>query len=383
MFHKTRVFIYISTFLVVCCTKDAIGETIMKPSVTLEERYDSNPYARGDGQGKSGDFITSVAPQFEIVDEKEKFRFNALYRLNSKYYVRHTDLNYAIHNATLGMNMNISHTLSLRINDSISYAEDTLEPSDTGIQIGRTGFFTNNFSTSIAQRIDPRSTANITLGNIIYEYKNPVLVDTRADSAAVSWAYAWAADTTLTTAYSFSKYYFETNIGSNTRESHNLSLGIAERISPTFSFNLSGGIVYIPAIDEHFNWTAGASLTKTFEMSSLNMSYTRTTTQAPGLINAIMIRDSILMNWIRTVSASFNITASAGLSKNSAVSSQRSLDTTSYNAGISCDWQTYSWMRIGLGYSRFQQWVDGPLVQDISRDYVFVNITVVPSEWRF
>lgn len=382
MFRKTRVFIYIGMLLLVCCTKDAIGETIMKPSVTLEERYDSNPYARGDGQEKDGDLITSVMPQFEIVDEQKKIRFNALYRLNSRYYLKNTNLNYTIHNGTLGANMNISPNLSLRINDSISYAEDSLQPSDTGIQIGQTGIFSNNFSTIVNQRISPLSTANITLSNAMYEYKNPVLIDSRTDSAALSWAYEWAADTFITTTYNFSKYYFDTNSGDNMK-SHNLSLGIAERLYPTLSFNLSGGIVYISALDERFNWTAGANVTKTFEGSSLNASYTRATTQAPGLTNAIMMSDSISISWIRTLSASFNITVSAGLSKNSAVSSQRSLDTTSYNAGISCDWQTYSWMRLGLGYSRFQQWVDGPLVQDISRDYVFLNITVVPSEWRF
>lgn len=382
MFRKTRVFIYISALLVVCCTKDAIGETIMKPSVTLEERYDSNPYARGDGQEKEGDLITSVMPQFEIVDEQKKIRFNALYRLNSRYYLKNTNLNYTIHNGTLGANMNISPNLSLMINDSISYAEDSLQPSDTGIQIGQTGIFSNNFSTIVTQRISPFSTANITLSNAIYEYKNPALIDSRADSAALSWAYGWAAETSFTTTYSFSKYYFDTHGGDNIK-SHNLSLGIAERLSPTLSFNLSGGIVYIPALDERFNWTAGANITKAFEMSSLNISYTRATTQVPGLTNAIMMSDNISISWIRTLSASFNITVSAGLSKNSAVSSSRSLDTTSYNAGISCNWQTYSWMRIGLGYSRFQQWVDGPLVQDISRDYVFLNITVVPSEWRF
>lgn len=381
MFHKTRIFICISILLILCWVQDAIGETIMRPSVTLEERYDSNPYSMGEDQNKEGDFITSVAPQFEIVDEQEKFRFNALYRLNSRYYVRHTDTNYTSHNATLGMNMNISHNLSLRTNDSISYAEDSLEVSDTEIQIGQTGIISNNFSIIVNQRISPLSTANITFNNSISEYKNPALIDTRTDSAALAWAYEWAVDTSLTTTYSFSKYYFDTNGGNNT-ESHNLSLGIAERLSPTLSFNLSSGIVYRPALDEHFDWIAGANLTKAFERSSLNISYTRATTTASGLTNEINMRDGISMRWIRTLSASFNITVSANLSKNSSVPSH-SVDTTSYNAGISCDWQTYSWMRIGLGYSRFQQWVDGPLGQDLSRDQVFVNITAISEGWRF
>jgi hypothetical protein len=382
LFHKTRVFIYIG-MLFVCYTKDAIGETIMKPSVTLEERYDSNPYARGEGQSIEGDFITSVTPRLEMIDEHEKLRLNAAYSLNSRYYLKNTILNYTIHNGTLGMNMNISRNLSLQVNDTISYAEDTLQPSDTGIQIGQTGIFSNIFSTNVNQRISPRSTANIMLSNAIYEYKNPAFIDSRTDSTALSWAYGWTADTSVTTTYSFSKYYFDTNVGNNTMESHSFSLGIAERLFSTLSFNLSGGIVYISTLDDRFNWTAGANLTKAFEMSSLNIGYTRATTQPFGLANAIMMNDSITMSWIRTISASFNVTVSAGLSKNSLVSSSISFDTTSYNAGISCNWQTYSWMRLGLGYSRFQQWVEGTLVQDLSRDSVFVNITVVPSEWRF
>ncbi|MBI5286914.1 MAG: hypothetical protein HY878_04905 [Deltaproteobacteria bacterium] len=207
------------------------------------------------------------------------------------------------------------------------------------------------------------------------------MIDTRTDSASLTGGYELTPDRTIKMTYTYRNFFFDTAGNGNNSENHSIQLALAERLSPTLSLDLSGGVTY-GIDDDRYDWIARAGITKTFQGSSLNLGYSRDVTNTSGLTDETSISDRLSMGWNFTLTRSFNLTISGNLSKNRSEPSAR-VDTTSYNASIGGEWQPYSWMRVGVGYSRFQQWADGPLGEDLSRDQVFVNITVTPEGWRF
>jgi hypothetical protein len=357
-----------------------MADVVIKPSIMLSERYDSNIFFRSRDQGVVSDFLTSAGPQIEIGNEQKGFRLAALYRFNSTYYARHQEFHLS-HNATLTMDKEISKALLLTVGDSFFYTQDSLEATTTGIQIRRTDITSNTIFINTVYKFTNITSMDVRLSDSILEFEDPTLVDTRTDSAALSGIFMMTANTSANTTYTFTNYSFDRPGTMENIESHSLELGLTHRLSPSMVTNLSGGTVYTPSINDSYDWIASAELTKSFQVSSITAGYSRTTSNTSGLTDQLNINETYSLQWNYTLTSSSNISLFGNYIKNR-TEPVATVDITSYNAGVSGNWRPYAWMTLGLGYIYFQQQAGGSVGTDIEREQVFVNISITPAEWR-
>lgn len=382
MFRNTKVFACLGIPLIVslCWARDIMADVVIKPSIILSEKYDSNIFFRSRGQGVVSDFLTSVGPQIEIAKEGRGLRLAALYRLNSTYYANHHEFHLS-HNATLTMDKEISKTLLLTAGDSFFYTPDSLEATTTGIQIRRTDITSNTIFINTEYKLAANTSMQIRLSDYTLEFEDPTLIDTRTDSVAVSGNFTMTTNTSAYTTYTFTNRSFDRPGNTENIESHSLELGATHRLSPSIVINLSGGVVYTPSVNDSYDWIASAEFTKSFHASSITMGYSRVTSDTSGLTAQLNINETYSLRWNYTLTSSSDVSIFGNYIKNH-TEPAATVDITSYNAGISGNWHLYSWMTLGFGYTYFQQQAGGSVGTDIDREQIFVNITVTPAEWR-
>lgn len=348
------------------------------PSVGIGERYDSNIYFAGEGQNVESDFLTVISPQISIGSERKGLKLGGLYRLDSIYYSSNDKLNTMNSRASIDMNIQLSQRSSLSMGDSFVYTQYSLDASDTGIQTRRTDITSDSIFLTVNHEFSAQTAAGITLRGSLMEFDDPSFIDTQTYSLIFTGDYKLSPDTTVKAAYDYTNFLFDT--GKDT-ETHALQLGFTERFSSGLSVDISAGAVYMPEMNDQYDWTAGVNLGKSFQQATVRLGYTRDVTHTSGLTDEVNIRDRVSLSWNHQLTNSLNMTISGNLSKNNSKPSAR-VDTTSYGADISGTWRAYSWMSVDIGYSRFQQWDDNSATGDASRDQVFVTVTLYPVEWR-
>lgn len=377
MYRRGLVIICLcSLSITLCAVEDVRGALTVRPSLTIVESYDSNPYNRN--ESVKSDFVTKIIPRIGFQMERIGFDMSAFYKFDSRFYTRNPELNDTSHKANIGMNMEVSKNSSLGFGDTFTFTQESREAVETGIQTQRTDIIYNTVFINAGYTFTPRSSINARLSDSIIEFKDQALIDTRTDSAALTARYKLTPERSLNTTYTYTNFSFDTNANI---ETHSLQLGLADRISPALSFNISSGVVYTPEIDDRYDWTARAGIEKTFQSSSISLGYTHGVTNTSGLSDKINVNDRAYLGWSFFLSRSFNVTVSGSYYKNRS-EPETSVDTSSYTAGVDAVWQAYKWMRVGTGYSHFQQWARDSLGEDIKSDQVSVNISIVPTEWR-
>jgi hypothetical protein len=352
------------------------------PSLRLGERWDSNPFLRGEGEEVNHDFLTELSPQITVRSITRGVRVSGSYRLDSRHYARYRQLDFISHNANIAVNAEISKTSSLSIGDSFRFTPDSLEATDIGVQTRRTDILSNTLFVLMEHDFSRAASASLRLTDSILEFEGEGLVDTRTDSAELSGIYSLRTDTRITISYGFTNYHFNVPDGDNDIESQSLRLAMNRQFSPAVSASVSAGAVYTPDVDNDLDWTARAGFMAAYRLSSYSLDYSRSITNSSGLADEINVRDSASMRLNYIFSRFFNTTLSGSLSKNRSEPSGR-LDTTSYTAVIACVWRPYSRLSFDANYSHFQQWAEGVLGENLKRDQVFIGITATMDEVRF
>lgn len=351
----------------------------VKPSVRIEESYDSNA-ARGSNSGK-GDLLTSVSPRIDMLNERKGLVLNGSYSLNSRYYSRESGLNYISHSGHVGAKMDISGSSSLSLSDSITYTRDSREADGAGIQLPLSGILTNNVALALNHKLTPLTTVTMRGADSFSKYDESSFIDSTTDTAGVDLSRQLTSLTSANVSYTFTNSHFERS-GANDVQSHSFQLGASNNFSPDLSLNLSVGAVYSGEIGGKYDWTAQAGLSKRFQMSSVTASYSRGVTAPSGLTDEINISDRGSLAWSQALSRTLSMVLSGSYSETHSEPTSL-LMIKSYDASITTDWRPNSWLSFGAGYSRFQQWAEGPLGNDSTGDRVFVSIIAATDGWRF
>jgi hypothetical protein len=374
----------------------AHGVVTITPSVEIEERYDTNFFNEGASQDPQGTFVTTVAPSLNLGYTRKYFSLDVYYGHNFRYISLDSEvLNDGMNRTSIALDVPVSERTSLSISDVFSYTEDQttvggltgVEESqilpETGVQTERTKTFTNTFTLAMSHAFTPRTTTSLTLSDYRLTFLDSSLLDARRQSADLITNHQLTDKTSIEMTYAYTLFIFET-IGGGERntDTHSLSLGITELISPTFTFNVSGGVSYTPEFEDDYSAIGQAGFTKEFRQSSLTIDYSRELTNTSGLTDEIGVNDTLLARWDYPVGSTVDFTLFGTLSKYQSEPTG-DVDTTSYTAGLDGGWRPYSWMSVGIGYSHTQQWADGTLGEDLSRDQVSVTITATPAGWSF
>ncbi len=371
--------------LVLWCPHRAHGEMSLQPSLRIEERYDTNFFSEGSASNPEDTFVTTTTPSLRLSYTRQHFSFDVSYSHHFRYLTRTSETTDDGENrSSLALDLPLSVRTTFSVSDAFSFVEDSVTASDdapgAGIQTERTERIANTFSLGLNHAFTPRTTARLTLTDSSVTFLDSSLIDSRRDSADLVTTHQLMDKTSINMSYGYSLFTFDNAGGEENTESHSLSFGISERVSPTFSLSLSGGASYTLGIEDDYNAIGQASLSKEFQQSSFSLGYSRGVADTSGLAAETSINDTFSVRWSYAASSSVNFGIYGAFSKNQSKATEN-VDTDSYSAGLDSKWRPYSWLTLGVGYSHLQQWADGTLGTDLSRDQASVTITATPAGW--
>jgi len=367
------------------CPQAVRGGVSMQPSLRIEERYDSNFFSEGSELNPEDTFVTTATPSLRLAYTRQYFLFDVSYSHHFRYLSRTSEtINDGESRASLALDLPLSEKTTLSAGDVFSFVDDSVSASDeapgAGIHTIRTERMTNTFSLGLSHAFTPQTTALLTLSDFVEIFPDSSLIDTRRDSADLVTSHQITDRTSISMTYGYSLFTFDSVGGEDSTESHSLSFGISARVSPSFSWSLSGGTAYTPGNEDDYSLIGQAGLTKTSQQSSFHLSYLREVANTSGLAAEVSINDALSARWSYAASSATSIGIYGTYSMNQSETAGNA-DTTTYTAGLDGTWSPYSWMSLGVGYSHLQQRADGALGTDLSRDQVFVTITATPAEW--
>lgn len=365
----------------VCFPAAAAADVTLKPAITAGIRYDSNANISSTTEGKKDDFIATLSPQFDIINDRQKMVFELQYRANGLYYLKDPQLNTINHFVTADMKAEYSPATKFDISDSFSYLKQSLLTSQINIQTSRYNIMANTASLSMDQEYTPKVSMTANMSDNVLKYEDPTSVDSRTDAAGAAAIYHITPSTSTDARYTFTNYSFDSSGGSSSIQTHTLKLGLTEQYSPSLTFNVFGAAVYKNETGSRRDWEAGASVTKAFMKSTLNAGYARTVSTTSGLTDTLGINQTYSLSYDYRTSDLSDVLLYGSYSKNQ--TKPASVDLASYNAGLRWAYQMRAWLTIGAGYDHFEQRSSGSLGSDVRREQVFVSATVTPYEWRF
>jgi hypothetical protein len=399
-YRKQRIIIYISIVSVILLWKPDIvagQQTVVTPSISVTERYESNPYFV-EGRDDEWEVSTSVSPKITFVRSYSKSDLSGSLGANIEYYPNDTDLNNESYHASLGINYDQTPKTRYAISERFSFSQDSINinqdvdsdqdlenNADIGIQVERNNITSNRLSFSGSHDVSPSVTVGLNVGDRRTEYESPSLNDTRSFSISPFVDYGKALKiaprTTLTTGYDFTRYYVESDGDDETRDTHSLSVGIDHRVTPDFSLSASVGAVY--SSETGFDWglIGDIKLSRSTRRSKFTLTYSRNVDVSPytnDLNTSQGLSARLSTKITQSVSSSMNVGVNTIESETS-----DAVDTVSYRTGISVSWQAYSWMDVSAGYSYFEQESDGTVGDDLARNVFFVRARFIPIVWRF
>ena len=362
----------------------------MTPTVTIAERYESNP---GFVVGGEDDWVAStvVSPEITFSKSYKKSDLKGTLGADLAYYPGNSEFNNEAYAASLDLSIAHSPKTTFVIKESFSYSEDSLtfdpDPESvidtTGILVERSDILSNRLALSVRHIKSPAVTIGLTLSDRRTEYDLSTLSDTRSISIkpVVEILKAINPRTDLSSSYDFTRFYLESGGVDETIDIHSLLVGIDHRVTPGFSISGSVGAVYASESGFDFGFIGDIGLSRSTPKSEISLIYSRRA-DITAFSNDLTIRQglsaSITSSFMKDVTAAIKAGAHSSKSETSSA-----VDVVSYDAGVDATWHAYSWMSVSAGYSYFDQESDGTVSDDLSRNIVFVHIRFVPVVWRF
>ncbi len=355
------------------------------PAVTLDFRYDSNArFSDNETTSDDGDFVAAAAPSFEFTSTGPRHDVSAFYNLIADYYFNDTDLNNISHFGGLTLNIDLTSRWRLGLGDRLNYTEDSQRAIGfgEGIILTRTDILTNTAYVSLGRAVGRNTDVTVTLKDYIQRFDDPALVDSRTDSAAFTGRYLYNRSGAALLTYTYSDYDFETD-GESSIQTHSVDVRIEEAVGRTVKVNLGGGFEYAKGLNggDDLFFIANAGIEKTLKDSVMSIAFERDISNPTGVTDEITVKDVLTFIWDFTVRRNVFASLYAGVAHYTTEPSGE--DVNSYIAEVSGNWQPYQWLLLGTGVSTYQQWPGDDFGTGLTRNKVFVNMTLIGPEWRF
>ena len=382
MYLRPKMIGFIIAVLVITSTSTAaLGEVVITPSVTLRESFDTNPFAVNRAADADTDFITMVSPDIRLLNERKEYALDAFYTLNARFYHAQPASNYTSHSAGLGFDMEATEKTSVEMGYDFYLTRESLDAIDTGIQTAHNDIRRNTLSLDLDHELKPGIFLSLDLSRVWLDYDAPALFDTRSENASLSAMHRLEENRSARAVYTFTNYRFDTTTGTNNTENHSLSLGITDVITSTTTLDLSVGVDYTPKMENEYDWTAEATIDKTFKRAVASLGYTRAVSNSSGLAIEVSQSERLNLGFSYQFGETFSIRASGAIVKTRSKPSG-TIDLSSFFADAGCTWKPYRWLGVSAAYSSFRQWDDLGVAQDVERDRVSLDLIITPNEWR-
>lgn len=377
MFRKIHFIACCAVLLVLADSGWSYGELLVRPSLSVSEVYDSNPYSRP-RDTRVDDFATLVSPRLEFTGRAQRYTFRTAYSLNLSFYHDETSLNHVAHAMRLDADTKITKKTDLRLSDSFTVTQESLDAVTTGIQTPRGDLISNTLRIEAEHAFTPKTSGVLSYEDHLLEYENPELVDSRTDTVSTRMNRALTERTSVNVGYNYTYFTFDRD--QNDTSAHGLRLGVSGRLTPTLTYDISGGGVYVEALDD-LEWTTLVDLKTEHTNFAAHAGYTHEVTNTSGLNDEINISDRgyAELDFKLTRRLDLNLTSTIALNRSEP---STNIDAKSYAGGVNVKWQAFEWLVVNTAYSYFRQWTDGSIGNDILRNKVMVQLTAFPGVGR-
>ncbi len=137
-FHKKKLTVWFFILTVIFFWKPAsvLGqETVVTPTITVTERYESNPRFI-EGGDDDWEAATIVSPEVTFTRNYAKSDLRGTLGSDLEYYPNDTDLNNERYRASLDLERKYSLKTTFIISERFSFAEDSRADPDSAIDTG-------------------------------------------------------------------------------------------------------------------------------------------------------------------------------------------------------------------------------------------------------
>lgn len=332
------------------------GQTVITPSITLQERYDSNVAFGTFAAGRTGslsDFVTIISPRVALDQQSQSWRGTLYTGLTNEIYARNPGLNYVgvnagtvlvfdrlvsrlFRGATLQVQDNFVYTPQLPTflapgvvpDPNVSSDEAALIPAQgdfaRGIQAARANTVSNYGSvtggyaiTTSLRLIGSYSHAYITFGNPIGAQGpgQAQLLSSTTHTYMGGVAYRPSAADSLTATYQYSTSEFQ---GQGSFATHGISGNYTRILTPGLNGSIYGTYLKVAPPFESTQYTGGANLSYSSRsgIDTLTARYSRQVVASIVQSPVPLISDNVGAGWTHKVTPKLNFALNVNYADN-------------------------------------------------------------------
>lgn len=401
------------------CAALAIGtptwaETLLVPSITIAERYDTNVFFIGQGQNLT-DFVTTTTPSLQVVHKGRAVEGGGTVNVMGEVYAKNPGLNYIGTSASMNLNLNqlvgrIDRRASLTITDSFSYTPrppgflspetGSVVPPDfvRGMQALRANSITNVGTVAGSYGLTSASTLLASYTNMYMRFGNfftptgttgqlvpgvaagtSPFFTTRMSIITLGPEIRPTARDTITVSFQRMQMSFS---GSGQDIAFDTKGGLVGwKRTLTTQFTASGAVGFsLLSPGNNFQYLANASLEWKHRNTTATLSYSRTIFPSFFIAAAPLLSQIISVNGTHKLSEKLSATASINYATNETIGGDVPAKFESYSGSIGASYTISRTVTASASYTH-SKFVQGFVGQqfDFSRDVVMVSLR---KEWR-
>jgi opacity protein-like surface antigen len=347
-FQCSLIFFIFITFAVNVYAADVT----VTPSLGLRGEYNDNiDFSR---VNKQDDYIGTVSPALSLNVATPRFTFGATAGVDVIRYNENTENDYERQNYGLNMGYQLFERMSVNVRGS--YIADTTldtELQETGIVERRVE--RDFYSAGGGVSFQLTEVSDLALGYTFAKTEYDLEDFEESDSHSASLAYSHAFNNRRDV-FTFRPYYRNTDSDEEDLDTYGLTLGIAHTFSETLQGNISGGPRYTETeyisgrTDDDWGWTAEVNLTKTWQIASAQIGYSRDISYTAEGDTVEVDRFTLTVSKMLTSKLSSEIAGSLYFSKSTGREAEET-DTRYYTVTPSLNYSFTDQISLNLAYS--------------------------------
>ncbi len=312
------------------------------PTVSLTEQFDDNIFLRSSKQ--ESDFITRVTPGFKAGYESTPLTLLGNFSFDSEVFAEHPELDGAANGKQVGLVTSYLPTQRLTLGFNAGFVE-TQTPgtlnTQTGIESGRARATSVTASPTVAYRLTP-----LTTGNVSYSYTTSEVANgltTVGHQAQLGLARQMTPVDTGTVAYGLSVIESD---GTPPTTSHTLTAGWSHRFSERTGVSLRAGPRYTEGA---INPEIDAQLSHRWQTVQLALNYyisQSTLAGQAGTVTAQGVTASLSAELLQSLTAA----VAPSVRQTSSEHGQISQDVTVYGVDASLSYRLTRWLTANAAY---------------------------------
>jgi hypothetical protein len=376
--------------------------------------YDDNVF--GISQSHLGDELLGLGPRLALLEQRGPVSAEIDYQPYFQFYQHLTGYDRVNQALAANVTFTLSSHFSVRVRDAFSdqtgnYQTESSQPLVPGL--GPPTALTSNIYTPLAKERDNNSRLDLiyrgssrtsvsffggydqlTLTNQPSGVQS--LLDTRSFTSGLQYAYRLSSHATFGMLYSFQVYEYQGVLPAGVAPrlvTHSSILSLGWQATPSVSLQVFGGPEYVPA--QHpatgqasgpalpntssgamWSWTAGGSLSKATEKTTLRLSGGRAVTDGGGFLGTVTntyASVGVGRRLIRRWSANCNVTGSESRGLNYGFSGGK---LTGLNGTVSLDHPLSEQLDARLSYTLTRQYASGSVPFGADLNHSVVSLTI-------